>query len=302
MSTQEQIRTVTYTAEQAQAHARRAALLHSARRGAFWFVVLLVLVYTMFPFYWALNSSFKPYSELISPATYLPQNPTLFNYDQVFNNPQFLRGLANSAVVASTTVVLALVVGSFAAYALGRLEFRGRTIMLYLVLAMTMFPQISILSGLFQITRELGVYGSVSALILTYPIFTLPFTVWVLVSFFKGLPGELEQAALVDGATSFQTFYMVLLPLTAPALVTTGLLAFISAWNEYLFALTFTATSPTAYTVPVAIARFSGTVVREEPIGAILAASVVVTIPLIVLVLIFQRRIVEGLTAGAVKG
>ncbi len=174
--------------------------------------------------------------------------------------------------------------------------------MLYLVLAMTMFPQISILSGLFEVVNQLGVYGATTSLMLTYPLITVPFTVWTLNSFFKGLPGELEQAALVDGATPFQTFYMILLPLTAPALVTTGLLAFIQAWNEYLFALTFTTINPPARTVTVAIALFSGQVSRQEPIAEIMAASIVVTIPLIVLVLIFQNRIVEGLTAGAVKG
>lgn len=196
----------------------------------------------------------------------------------------------------------ALVMGSFAAYALGRLHFRGRRIMLYLVLAMTMFPLISILSGLFAITRELGVFGSITSLIITYPIFTLPFTVWALVSFFRGLPHELEPAALVDGATAFETFYMILLPLTAPALVTTGLLAFISAWNEYLLAATFASINANARTVPVVIANFSGSAPRQEPVAEILAATVVVTIPLIILALVFQRRIVEGLTAGAVKG
>ncbi len=174
--------------------------------------------------------------------------------------------------------------------------------MLYAVLAMTMFPQISILSGVFAIVYQLGLFGTQMALIVTYPLITLPFTVWTLTSFFKGLPSELEQAALVDGATTFQTFYKILLPLTAPALVTTGLLAFISAWNEYLFALTFTVINPGARTVTVAIAQFGGTVSRQEPIAEIMAASIVVTIPLLILVMIFQRRIVEGLTAGAVKG
>lgn len=271
-------------------------------RIGFWVLIIAIALFTLFPFYWAFNSSLKTEAEIIQPATLIPRNPTLINYEAVFMNNQFLVGLANSAIVSGITVVLALVVGSFAAYALGRLEFRGRTVMLYLVLAMTMFPTISILSGLFAIVNELGIFGSINSLIATYPIFTLPFTVWVLVSFFKGLPAELEQAALVDGATPFQTFYMILLPLTAPALVTTGLLAFIAAWNEYLLAVTFTTTNPSAQTVPVAIARFSGTIARQEPIAEVMAASIVVTIPLIVLVLVFQRRIVEGLTAGAVKG
>jgi trehalose/maltose transport system permease protein len=278
------------------------ALRRVLGRIGFWFLIILILIYTLFPFYWAINSSFKGENEIIAPATYFPQRPTLINYQAVFSNNQFVRSLINSTIVSGTTTMLALVVGAFAAYALGRLRFRGRTFMLYAVLAMTMFPQISILSGLFAIVTELGLFGSQTALIVTYPLITLPFTVWTLTSFFRGLPGELEQAALVDGATTFQTFYMILLPLTAPALVTTGLLAFISAWNEYLFALTFTLIDPASRTVPVAIALFGGTVSRQEPIAEIMAASVVVTIPLIILVLIFQRRIVEGLTAGAVKG
>ncbi len=271
-------------------------------RIAFWILIIFVLIYTLFPFYWAVNSSFKGEDEMFRPATYIPTNPTLRNYEGVFANDQFIRGLVNSALVSGTTTLMALVIGSFAAYALGRLQFRGRTLMLYAVLAMTMFPQISILSGLFGIISELGLYGSPGALIVTYPLITLPFTVWTLTAFFKGLPAELEQAALVDGASTFQTFYQILLPLTAPALVTTGLLAFISAWNEYLFALTFTLTTPPSRTVTVAIALFTGQVMRQDPITEIMAASIIVTVPLLVLVLIFQRRIVEGLTAGAVKG
>ncbi|MBC7812908.1 MAG: carbohydrate ABC transporter permease [Burkholderiales bacterium] len=280
---------------------RNPTLYYLGRIG-FWALIVLILFYTLFPFYWALNSSLKTENEIIAPASWIPNNPTLINYQSAFSNDQFIRGLANSAIVSGISVLLALVVGSFAAYALGRLQFKGRTVVMYSVLAMTIFPQISILSGLFKIVSDLGFYGSPAALVATYPLLTLPFTVWTLNSFFKGLPAELEQAAYVDGATPFQTFYMVLLPLTAPAMVTTGLLAFISAWNEYLFALTFTAVNPEARTVTVAIAQFSGQVSRQEPIAEIMAASIVVTVPLIVLVLIFQRRIVEGLTAGAVKG
>lgn len=271
-------------------------------RGLLWFVVIIIFVYALFPFYWALNTSFKAEGELFGAATYLPQSPTLINYQNVFQNQNFVRALFNSAWVSGLTVLLALVVGSFAAYALGRLRFRGRTAMLYAVLAMTMFPAISILSGLFTIVRDVGVFGTPFALVITYPVFVLPFTVWVLTSFFQGLPREIEQAALVDGATTFQTFRLILLPLTAPALVTTGLLAFIAAWNEYLFALTFTITNPAAYTVPVAIAQFTGTIARQEPLAEIMAAAMVVTFPLLALVLVFQNRIVAGLTAGAVKG
>ncbi|NDJ86090.1 MAG: carbohydrate ABC transporter permease, partial [Chloroflexi bacterium] len=257
--------------------------------------------YTMTPFFYAISISFRTNAQVLVEARYLPEDPALTNFQNLLDDDDFLNTLVNSSIVASVTVVLSLVVGSFAAYALGRVQFRGRMVVLYLVLAMTMFPQISILSGLFGIVNDLELYGSISSLIFTYPIFTLPFTVWVLTSFFQGLPREIEQAALVDGATAFQTFWRILVPLTAPALVTTGLLAFIAAWNEYLFALTFTLVDPGAQTVPVAIAQFSG-FGFEIPVAERIAAAVVVTIPLLVLVLIFQRRIIEGLTAGAVKG
>lgn len=280
----------------------RNQVRYYAGRIGFWLLIILILVYVLFPFYWAVNSSLKTERELFQPASFVPRDPTTINYESALGNRNFQLGLANSAIVSTVSVMLALVAGSFAAYALGRIQFRGRLPMLYAVLAMTMFPQISILSGLFNIVRELEVYGTLASLILTYPLLTLPFTVWVMTSFFQGLPAELEQAALVDGATPFQTFYRILLPLTAPALVTTGLLAFVAAWNEYLFALTFTSVNPSAQTVTVAIARFSGQVARQEPIAEVMAAAIVVTIPLLFLVLAFQERIAEGLTAGAVKG
>ncbi len=265
-------------------------------------LVFIVAVYALFPFYWAFMTSFKTENEMFQSASYLPREPTMKNYEYVFRDNTFLDALRNSAFISAATSIFALVAGSFAAYALGRLRFRGRVALLYVVLSMTMFPAISILSGLYTIVRELGFFGTSLSLIVTYPVFSLPFTVWVLTSFFKGLPGEIEQAAIVDGATPFQTFRLILLPLTAPALVTTGLLAFVQSWNEYLFALNFTATNPSAQTVPVAIAQFSGQFSEQEPIAEIMAAAMVVTIPLVALVLIFQNRIVEGLTAGAVKG
>jgi len=268
----------------------------------FWIIILLIIIYTLFPFYWAVVSSITPANQLFTtPVRYFPANPTLSSYQTVFSSPAFMRALLNSAIVAGTTVLLSLLIGSFGAYALGRLQFRGRSLVLYLVLSMTMFPAIAILGALFTMVRALGIYNTPWALVLTYMTFSLPFTVWVLSNFFKSLPAELEQAAYVDGATPFQTFYLILLPLTAPGLVTTGLLAFISAWNEFLYALTFTLTE-NARTVPVAIALFSGEQEFEIPWGDIMAAAVVVTVPLVVLVLIFQQRLVEGLTAGAVKG
>ena len=268
----------------------------------FWLLVIFIFIYLMFPFYWATISALKPESELLrTPATYFPQNLTLQNFRAVFQNGQFLQGLLNSTIVASIATALSLVVGAFAGYALGKMRFRGKSPSLYVILAMTMFPQVAILAGLFTVMRFLDL-PTLASLILSYLIFTLPFTVWVLTSFFRGLPVSLLHSAQVDGANMMQTFWHVLLPLTAPALVTTGLLAFIQAWNEYLFALTFTATEPVNQTVPVAIAQFTGEIARQEPFGEIMAGAVVVTIPLVVLVLIFQNRIVEGLTAGAVKG
>ena len=281
--------------------ARRKSIIS---RALFYVLVVIILIYTMFPFYWAIKSAFTPRAQLFAtPVEYFPSNPSLEHFREVFTNATFIRALVNSTFVAGSVTLLSLLIGSIAAYALGRFRFRGRSPVLYLVLAMTMFPQIAILGSLFNMVTNLGLYNSPYALIMTYLIFTLPFTVWVLTNFFKGMPADLEQAAYVDGASPFQTFYMVLLPLTAPGLVTTGLLAFIAAWNEFLYALSFTNT-PEQQTVPVAIFRFAPTTGSsfEVPWGPIMAATVVVTIPLIVLTLIFQRRILAGLTAGAVKG
>ena len=279
------------------------------RKGLFWLLVIVIFVYLLFPFYWAINSSLKTENQLqMTPATFVPRDrdtgdmsPTLQNYQAVFQNDRFVRGLVNSVIVAVTTTAISLAVGAFAAFALGKLRFRGKSPSLYVILSMTMFPQIAVLTGLYAVIRALQL-PAIPSMLLSYMIFTLPFTVWVLTAFFKGLPTEIMQSAQVDGATPFQTFYMILLPLTAPALVTTGLLAFINAWNEYLFALTFTTIEPDARTVPVAIALFTGQISRQEPFGEIMAAAVVVTLPLLVLVVFGQRKIVAGLTAGAVKG
>ncbi len=278
------------------------ALQHTLGRTLFWLMLIFIFVYMVFPLYWALNSSLKTEAELQrTPATFWPDDLVLRNYEAIFQNDRFIRGLINSLIVAASTTALCLLVGSFGAFSLGKLRFRGKTPSLYLILAMTMFPQIAVLSGLYAVITKLDLHP-IPSMILSYMIFTMPFTVWVMTSFFRGLPTEIMQSAQVDGATPFQTFYMILLPLTMPALVTTGLLAFIAAWNEYLFALTFTTIDPASRTVPVAIALFTGTIARQEPFGEIMAASVAVTVPLIVLVLIFQQKIMAGLTAGAVKG
>jgi trehalose/maltose transport system permease protein len=221
----------------------------------------------------------------------------------VLNASFFTTALLNSAIVAAAVTVLSLAIGAFAAYALGRFRFHGRSFVMYLMLSMTIFPQIAILGALYTSINKFGLYDKLGALIFSYLIFTLPFTIWVLTSFMQALPGDLEEAAYVDGATPIQVFYKVLLPLIAPGLVTTGLLAFISAWNEYLYALSFIQ-SPDKYTVPLAITSFVSETgsAFAVPWGQVMAATVIVTVPLLVMVLILQKRIIAGLTAGAVKG
>jgi trehalose/maltose transport system permease protein len=277
-------------------------------KALFWVLIVFILLYTLFPFYWAIVSSLTPDSQLFAtPASYWPSRIDWSHYQYVLRNDDFLRALANSVVVSVGTVTIALLIGSLAAYALGRFKFRGRTAVLYIVLSMTMFPSVAILGSLFLMIRgdwflpTPNIYNTRIALIITYLIFTLPSTVRVMTQFFKSMPGELEEAALVDGAGPMRVFWQILLPLAAPGLVTTGLLAFIAAWNEFLFALTFT-NNYEARTVQVAIAQFAGRTQFDQPYANRMAASVLVTLPLIVLVLIFQRKILAGLTAGAVKG
>lgn len=304
--------TMTMTDEQFAADsamARRRRQRERWGRVGFWALIVLIAIFLLFPFYWAINSSLKTEPQLrMTPGTFIPRDPgtggisiTFQNYEAVFQNDAFIRAVINSAIVAVTVTVIALVIGAFAGFALGKLRFRGKKASLYLILSMTMFPQVAVLTGLYAVILNFGI-PAIPSMILSYMLFTLPFTVWVLTSFFQQLPLDLLQSAQVDGATPFQSFRMILLPLTAPALVTTGLLAFIAAVNEYLFALTFTTIEPDARTIPVAIALFTGQVARQEPFGEIMAAAVLVTIPLIALVLIFQKRIIGGLTAGAVKG
>ena len=265
-----------------------------------WLLILAIAVFALFPFYYAIITSFKFGSEIFS-IDYLPTGFDWGNYETVMTQGNFPRNIVNSVIVAFAVVVISLVMAVTAAYALARVRFRGRGALLFTILSVSMFPQIAVLAGLFEMVRGLGLYNSLLALILSYMIFTLPFTVWVLTTFMRDLPVELEEAAIVDGAKPWQIIFKVFMPLMWPALVTTGLLAFIAAWNEFLFALTFVS-NDSQRTVPVAIALLSGASEQEIPWGPIMAASVIVTVPLIVLVLIFQRKIVAGLTAGAVKG
>lgn len=259
----------------------------------------LLVALSAFPFYWALVASVTPEARLFAAPTLWPVHPVLDHYRALWDERNFWIPLRNSLVVAGATTLLCLTVGSLAAYALARLRFRGKTAILGFILAVTMFPQISIVSPLFLLLRALGLINTYPGLILPYLTFAMPLTVWLLVGFFRQLPADLEEAALVDGATRWQTFVRVLLPLAAPGLATTGILTFIYCWNEFLFALSFTL-GPERQTVPVAIALFRGQ--YQVPWGQILAAAIVATAPVAALVLAFQRRIVQGLTAGAVKG
>jgi trehalose/maltose transport system permease protein len=267
---------------------------------AFYVLVAIIVVVAVFPFYYAILTSLEKGTAIFE-VNYLPISMELGNYRDVLTTGSFPRNLLNSVVVSTSVVILSLFMAVTAAYALSRFNFRGRSLLLLTILAVSMFPQIAVLAGLFELVRFTGLHNTVWALIFSYTIFTLPFTVWILTTFMRELPVEIEEAAIVDGATPWIIIRRVFLPLMWPALVTTGLLAFIAAWNEFLFALTFTSSNEQR-TVPVAIGLLSGSSQYEIPWGLIMAASVIVTVPLIVLVLVFQRKIVSGLTAGGVKG
>ena len=269
-------------------------------RGGFLLTLAGFLFYAIFPFYYALISSLQTGSDLFAPR-YLPHSPDLANYAAVFREQPFARSILNSFAVAVGTVAATLFLAALASYALGRIRFRGRRGVLFAVLTVSMFPQVAVLSGMFELIRMLGLYDTLPGLMLSYLILTLPFSIWVLTAFMREIPSEIEEAAILDGASRWTVLTRILAPLVAPALVTTGLLALIIAWNEFLFALTFTL-SPEARTAPVAIALISGASQHELPWGIVMAAAVIVTIPLVAIVLLFQGRIVAGLTAGAIKG
>ncbi|MEY4907712.1 MAG: hypothetical protein RL260_1430 [Pseudomonadota bacterium] len=261
----------------------------------------LVVVVSVYPFLYTVTTSLKTGTALFS-TSLLPESPTLSNYVTLFNGKQpFGTQLGNSIMVATVTVVISMLMAVTGAYALGRIEFKGKSALLLAILAVSMFPQVAVLSGMFELMQALGLYNRSIGLVVPYTVFTLPFTVWMLTTFMRGLPKELEEAAIMDGCGPLRIIFEVFMPLLAPALVSTGLLAFIGAWNEFLFALTFM-TDDFQRTVPVGISMISGATAYEIPWGSIMAASVIVTVPLVVLVLVFQKKIVSGLTAGAIKG
>lgn len=261
-------------------------------------IALLVLAIA-FPFYWAVVSSLTPEAELFEAPSLIPDELVLEHYRALFTERNFWVPIRNSLVVAGSTTALCVGLGTLCAYALARLQFRFKGAILGFILAVTMFPQISIVSPLYLLLRELGLINTYPGLILPYLTFAMPLTVWLLVGFFRQLPRELEEAALVDGAGRLRTFWEVVLPLALPGVATTAILTFLFSWNEFLFALSFTL-GPERHTVPVAIALFRGQ--YQVPWGQILAAAVVASAPVAAVVLAFQRRIVQGLTSGAVKG
>lgn len=269
------------------------------RRPIYLLTLLLLSLYCLGPLFWQLITSLKPDEAITTLPPLLPERVTAAHYISIFAGRPFLRNMANSAAVAAMTTVLSIGIGSLCAFALAKLKVKFKPLMLGFVLSASMFPPIATVSPLYLIIRGLGLRDTLWALVLTYTSFSLPLSVWILTNFFRQIPDEIYRAARVDGCTPFQCYTRIMLPVSGPGLFTTAILVFIFSWNEFLFALTFTATEASR-TVPVAIALFPG--VHEIPWGDIAAASVVVTIPLVVLVFAFQRRIIEGMTAGAVKG
>jgi multiple sugar transport system permease protein len=275
---------------------RRSALSRLGTYGG----PVLVIAWTLFPVLWIVSLSFKPESG-INNEKFLPDTWTLENYRTVFDTPLFTSALRNSIFISLIATVLSVMIATVAAYAIARLEFPGKKLILSLALAIAMFPAVSLVGPLFDIWRSVGLYDTWLGLIIPYMSFTLPLSIWTLSAFFREIPWEMEQAAQIDGATSWQAFRKVIVPLAAPGVFTAAILAFFFAWNDFVFGISLTSTDA-ARPVPAALAFFTGASQFERPAAAISAAAVIVTIPVVVLVLLFQRRIVAGLTAGAVKG
>lgn len=265
-----------------------------------WALVAGLLVAAIaFPLYWAVIASFTPESRLFASPTIVPRSLVLDHYRALFGGRDFWTPVRNSLIVAGATTVVSVLLGAVCAYALARLRFRGKAPTLAFVLAVSMFPQISIVSPLYLLLRELGLLNTYAGLVLPYLTFAMPLAIWLLVGFFRQLPPELEEAGMMDGAGRLRILWEIVLPLSGPGLATTAILTFLYSWNEFLFALSFTL-GPERYTVPVAIALFRGQ--YQVPWGQILAGAVVATLPVAVIVFVAQRRIIAGLTSGAVKG
>jgi multiple sugar transport system permease protein len=275
-------------------------MAHTVRERVLWGIaILVVLFYALVPVLWIAGLSLKSPDQLADRKFFSGFN--FDNYDQIFSTDTFNAALINSLGIAAIATLISIVLAAMAAYATARLDFAGKALILSGALAVAMFPPISIVGSLFDMWRAVGLYDTWPGLIIPYMTFTLPLAIYTLSAFFREIPWELEQAAQVDGATPFQAFRKVIVPLAAPGVFTASILVFIFAWNDFIFANTLTSTND-ARTVPAALAFFTGGSQFEQPIGAVSAAAVVVTVPIIIMVLIFQRRIVAGLTAGAVKG
>jgi multiple sugar transport system permease protein len=275
-------------------------MANSAKERALWTIgILVVLLYALIPVVWIASLSVKTPTQVADRKFF--SGISFDNYSDVFSDDTFINALINSIGIASIATLISIVLAAMAAYATSRLNFTGKTLILSGALAVAMFPPISIVGSLFDMWRAIGLYDTWPGLIIPYMTFTLPLAIYTLSAFFREIPWELEQAAQVDGATPFQAFRKIIVPLAAPGVFTAAILVFIFAWNDFIFANTLTSTD-NARTVPAALAFFTGASQFTQPIGAICAASVVVTVPIIVMVLLFQRRIVAGLTAGAVKG
>jgi multiple sugar transport system permease protein len=273
----------------------------SPGRATGWTVVnVLVVVYALFPVLWILSLSLKPTST-VKDGKLIPSQVTFDNYKAIFQGNIFTSALVNSIGIGLITTVIAVLVGGMAAYAIARLAFPGKRALVAVALLIAMFPQISLVTPIFNIERRIGLFDTWPGLIIPYITFALPLAIYTMSAFFKEIPWDLEKAAKMDGATPAQAFRMVIAPLAAPGIVTAAILVFIFAWNDLLLALSLTATQR-AITAPVAIANFTGSSQFEEPTGSIAAGAMVITVPIVIFVLIFQRRIVAGLTSGAVKG
>ncbi|WP_200962077.1 carbohydrate ABC transporter permease [Mycobacterium sp. Root265] len=272
-----------------------------ARRATGWAVInVIVVLYALFPVLWILSLSLKS-SSTVKDGKLIPAEITFENYKAIFEGNIFTSALVNSIGIGLITTVIAVVIGGMAAYAIARLAFPGKKVLVGVALLIAMFPQISLVTPIFNIERRLGLFDTWPGLIIPYITFALPLAIYTMSAFFKEIPWDLEKAAKMDGATPGQAFRKVIAPLAAPGIVTAGILVFIFAWNDLLLALSLTATER-AITAPVAIANFTGSSQFEEPTGSIAAGAMVITVPIIIFVLIFQRRIVAGLTSGAVKG
>jgi multiple sugar transport system permease protein len=278
-----------------------AAMTETPRAKVGWGVAnILVLVYAFVPVIWIISLSLKG-GDTLNDGKYLPANPTGEAYKTIFNTDAFVRSLINSIGICLISTFVALVLGTMAAYAIARLDFPGKRAIVATALLVSMFPQIALVTPLFKIETSIGIFDTWLGLIIPYITFALPLTIYTLSAFFREIPWELEKAAKMDGATPYQAFRKVITPLAMPGVFTTAILAFIACWNDFLFAISLTSTER-ARTVPAAMSYFTGATTFEKPTAAIAAAAVVITIPIIIFVLFFQRRIVAGLTSGAVKG